>query len=700
MSLKRACELFVAVTVCLTACGVHGQTEQLPNGGFESGSSGWVLRNSIVWSGIYAHGGTNSVWHGGLTSWSDSTYHNVNVPAGVTTATLSFYYNIVTKETNNTVAFDTFAATIQDTNGNTLATVGRWSNMDSDPAPGNPYYHQKTFDLTPYIGKTVRVNFASVNNGTNSSSFFVDDVSVQTLTVSGPADLLPQNLSVSPSPAAIGGSVTVSFNVANMGGTPAPASHTRVVLTDSANNIFAQQILPTPALSPAGSTTLNYTFGLVGAAAGVYTASVSVDCNSEVAQSTTTNDTAAVALSVQAPAGLMFNATFDSTITNDPNAVAIENAILGALQTYQLQFSDPITVNIQFSKMASGLGESSTYVSTISYSNFVSALTTHAKTTNDVIALQNLPGGTANPVNGNTSVSLTTPNLRALGFAANPPAGQPDSFISLNISLMNLSRTNIDTSKYDLQAVVQHEVDEVLSFGSALNGLTNGAPAPTGAVSVLDLFRYDANGARNFNTAAATQSYLSIDGGTNRLVRFNQNQGADFQDFYSIGQHVSHVQDAYGTPGVTPDLNVELIALDASGYTLVSAVPHPDITGMSISGNTLTMTWASQANLTYQLQYKTNLAEPTWSNAGSPVTATGPSTTANDTISGPQRHYRVAVLTTGGAALGGQSVAHSAPLSMVTAHHAPGFNNAQAQTDLPNAAFQGADNAGAHQPAK
>src|SRR5947208_3508845 len=42
------------------------------------------------------------------------------------------------------------------------------------------------------------------------------------------SDLVPQSISVNPNPATAGGSVTVSYTVANTGGTPAPGSHTRV----------------------------------------------------------------------------------------------------------------------------------------------------------------------------------------------------------------------------------------------------------------------------------------------------------------------------------------------------------------------------------------------------------------------------------------------------------------------------------------
>jgi hypothetical protein len=267
--------------------------------------------------------------------------------------------------------------------------------------------------------------------------------------------------------------------------------------------------------------------------------------------------------------------SFDSSITGDPNAATIESTIGSVIGGYEATFTDPITVHITFNEMNSGLGASSTYVGIVPYTSFLTALTADAKTSNDAIALASLPAGPNNPANGNANMSVTTANLRALGFNANPPTGQPDSTISLNTSLMNLSRMGPQVpTKYDLMAVVSHEIDEALGFGSALNGLNNGDPAPTGPVFPEDLFRYDQNGARTLDTNMNTQAFFSIDGGTTDLARFNQTAGGDFSDWFSTGPHTPQVQDAFDTPGAQPNLGVELTGLDVIGYD-PAPVPEP-----------------------------------------------------------------------------------------------------------------------------
>ena len=54
--------------------------------------------------------------------------------------------------------------------------------------------------------------------------------------------------------------------------------------------------------------------------------------------------------------GLTIVPTFDSTITNDPQATTIESTINAAIALYQNSFSDPVTVTVTFGEMGSGLG--------------------------------------------------------------------------------------------------------------------------------------------------------------------------------------------------------------------------------------------------------------------------------------------------------------------------------------------------------
>src|SRR5262249_19332316 len=156
------------------------------------------------------------------------------------------------------------------------------------------------------------------------------------------------------------------------------------------------------------------------------------------------------------------------------------------------------------------------------------ALQSHATTADDAKAVASLPAGPKNPVNANPSVQVQEPLAVVLGLVNQPVAA---ASIQLNTSICNLDRTSTDAKKFDLQAVVMHEINEVLGFGSLLDGVSNGTATSTGAVFADDLFRYSAPNARSFTTSATAQAFFSFDGGQTNIAQFNQKAGDDFGDW-------------------------------------------------------------------------------------------------------------------------------------------------------------------------
>jgi hypothetical protein len=271
--------------------------------------------------------------------------------------------------------------------------------------------------------------------------------------------------------------------------------------------------------------------------------------------------------------GLIINATFDSTITSDPNAAAIENAINAAIADVQSMFSDPITVTINFKKMTSGLGQSSTYYYNLPYGTFLAALKSDASTSDDATAIARLPSVSANPVNGSSTINVKTANLKAVGFLPSLPPEDPfDGTISLNTSITTPGSPGT-ANLYFLIPVVEHEIDEVLGLGSSLPDV------PSGTIFPEDLYRYDQNGARTFTTTSGVPAFFSIDGTTD-LAQFNQSTSGDFGDWQSspLPSGVApKVQDAFATPGANPALSVEVTALDVIGYNRSAGAVPPSI---------------------------------------------------------------------------------------------------------------------------
>ncbi|MEU8946493.1 M1 family aminopeptidase [Streptomyces sp. NPDC048489] len=152
------------------------------NGGFESGTSPWTQSStSVITSrtGQTAHGGTSFAWLDGVGSThTDTLSQSVTIPAGCSTATLTFWLHIDTTETTTSTAYDKLTAKIGST---TLAT---YSNLNK-----NTGYAQKSFDVSAFAGQTVTVAFTGTEDSSLRTSFVLDDVALDTSgTTTPPAD--------------------------------------------------------------------------------------------------------------------------------------------------------------------------------------------------------------------------------------------------------------------------------------------------------------------------------------------------------------------------------------------------------------------------------------------------------------------------------------------------------------------------------
>ncbi|WP_266169311.1 protease pro-enzyme activation domain-containing protein [Dyella subtropica] len=167
-------------TASVTVSGGGGPTQLLGNTGFETGaaapwsiSSGALCSNSTC-SGETAHAGSWFVWLDGYGSThTDTLSQQVAIPAGKTSATLTFYLHIDTAETTTTTAYDKLNVQVLNSSGTVLKTLATYSNLNA--ASG---YALRTFDLSAYIGQTVTLKFTGTEDASLQTSFVVDDVNL------------------------------------------------------------------------------------------------------------------------------------------------------------------------------------------------------------------------------------------------------------------------------------------------------------------------------------------------------------------------------------------------------------------------------------------------------------------------------------------------------------------------------------------
>jgi hypothetical protein len=275
--------------------------------------------------------------------------------------------------------------------------------------------------------------------------------------------------------------------------------------------------------------------------------------------------------------GLVIHPTFDSSITNSPNAAVIQATINRAISIYETLFTDPITIEIRFryatampdGTPVNGLSESLTVVYGIGWDIWISALRADATSGNDNIAIASLPttalgtGFGVASANGRAVGQNTPPAMFADGTVG---AGGPyDGIITLNsASLLQFSRPT-DANRFDAQRSIEQEIDNVM-------GLLYSA----GNLVPDDLFSWAAPGTRNFDLTG--RRYFSIDGGVTAIIDFNQNTSLNLAGWLSAQcpQANPYVQNAVLCTGQFSDISAtspEGINLDVIGYNLTQTGP-------------------------------------------------------------------------------------------------------------------------------
>jgi len=277
--------------------------------------------------------------------------------------------------------------------------------------------------------------------------------------------------------------------------------------------------------------------------------------------------------------GLNIHPTFDRSITNAPNAAAIQGAINRAISIYESLFTDPITIEIRF-RYATDLPDgtpltgpslSLTVVYAVGWNIWIDALRADAASANDTVAIASLPttalstGIVAASANGRALRQNTPPAMFADGTVG---AGGPyDGIVTLNSASMFQFSRPTDGNRLDAQRSIEQEIDNVMGFlYSAFDFMPN------------DLFSWASAG--NRNKGLSGRRYLSIDGGVTDIIDFNQNSNGNLAGWLSAAcpQTNPYVQNAFLCTGQYSDISAtspEGIDLDVIGYDLFGTAPTP-----------------------------------------------------------------------------------------------------------------------------
>jgi hypothetical protein len=151
----------------------------LEDGGFEdTGSTAWhwggLAERVDGTSNPLPHAGIYEAWLGGYDNAADQIYQELTIPSGVISATMSYWWAMETRELDH--PHDYFYAEVYDSEGTLLETL---ETRDDGDIAGANWQFSSGFDLLAHAGESIRISFRVVNDGTNFTSFYVDDVVLQ-----------------------------------------------------------------------------------------------------------------------------------------------------------------------------------------------------------------------------------------------------------------------------------------------------------------------------------------------------------------------------------------------------------------------------------------------------------------------------------------------------------------------------------------
>jgi hypothetical protein len=281
---------------------------------------------------------------------------------------------------------------------------------------------------------------------------------------------------------------------------------------------------------------------------------------------TTTNT-----VKITGTAGIIFNITFDSSVSTAPAGFKTVITDVATFFANELKGSITVNLNVGWGEVAgqtlssSALGQSYWYYAgPYSYSQIRSALTSSATSIDDTSAIASLPS--TDPTNGGKFL-LTTAQAKSLGLLGNSTA--VDGYIGLSSSVswaMDPYNRSVSGS-YDLFGTAAHEISEVLGRFSLLGATSGGV---SNAYSLLDLFRYSGSGTRSLTSGG----YFSLNGGITNLDNFNTNSGGDLGDWAASAGNDSYLAFASsGTDNLVSESDLRV--MDGIGWN--SASPYTGV---------------------------------------------------------------------------------------------------------------------------
>ena len=162
--------------------------------GFETGNDGWTLSGGAARVAAPAAGhGSFSIRLGSTISSTHEATLSVAIPSDAKKAELTNYWYMTTAEGSSGFGWDPQRTESRNTAGPVLAVL----DNKNDGGLEAIWQQARNLDLTPWAGQTVRIAFMVVNDISLATSFFIDDIALETCTTGVPQPVTVTFTSVS-----------------------------------------------------------------------------------------------------------------------------------------------------------------------------------------------------------------------------------------------------------------------------------------------------------------------------------------------------------------------------------------------------------------------------------------------------------------------------------------------------------------------
>jgi subtilase family serine protease len=167
-----------SVSHSVTVSSGGGSSQLLGNPGWETGSaSPWTMSSGTLCTSSCGESPRSGSYYAYLdgygTTHTDNVSQTVTIPAGKTSATLTYYLHIDTAENPAGSAYDHLYVRVYSTGGTLLKTLATYSNLNA-----NSGYTQHSNSMSAYIGQTVVVKFTGTEDSSLQTSFVIDDTAL------------------------------------------------------------------------------------------------------------------------------------------------------------------------------------------------------------------------------------------------------------------------------------------------------------------------------------------------------------------------------------------------------------------------------------------------------------------------------------------------------------------------------------------